>query len=332
MLGGAVAKGPGMLLTIQSPTATLAELEDLYVRTVAYAESAKATATRRAYASDFADFERFCRHLGEPSLPALPATIAAYIASLGKTKKPATIQRRLTSISVVHHNAGLESPTVHPGVRSVWAGIRNARGVAQRGKDAILTDDLRALVGVLDDRRLIGLRDRALLLVGFAGAFRRSEIVSLDVEDVRFVDAGLEVHLRRSKTDQAGEGRLIGLPYGSNRATCPVRSLQAWIAAAEFAEGPIFRHVDRHGRIAGQRLSPAAVADVVKRCAQRAGLDPARVAGHSLRAGFVTSAALRGVSETLIAEQTGHKSLTTLRRYVRPATVWQQNAAAKVGL
>jgi integrase len=178
--------------------------------------------------------------------------------------------------------------------------------------------------------RILDVRDRALLLVGFAGAFRRSEIVGLDVEDVRFVDAGLEITLRRSKTDQEGAGRLVGLPFGSRLETCPVRALRAWLDASGVDAGPLFRGV--RGGVSSSRLTGAMAAIIAKRRAAAIGLDPAWLAGHSLRAGFATSAALAGVTETFIAAQTWHKSMTILRRYIRPATVWQNNAAAAVGL
>ena len=179
---------------------------------------------------------------------------------------------------------------------------------------------------------LLGIRDRALLLVGFAGAFRRSELVGLDIADLDFNHDGLTVTLRRSKTDQEGEGRKVGLPYGSNPSTCPVRSLQAWIEASAIEAGPVFRSVNRHGRLQPDRLSDKAVALVVKRRAEAAGLDPSRYAGHSLRAGLATAAANAGVSERAIMAQTGHRSVQMVRRYIRDGSLFRENAAAKVGL
>ena len=187
------------------------------------------------------------------------------------------------------------------------------------------------MVGTLDDR-LIGVRDRALLLVGFAGAFRRSELVALDVDDMADTTDGLVVTIRRSKTDQEGAGEQIGIPYGSDPATCPVRSYRAWLDASGVTSGPVFRAVTRHGRMSDRRLGDAAVADVVKRCARVAGLDPCQFAGHSLRAGLITSAAEAGVAERDIMRQSRHKSVPVMRRYIRGATVWQANAAAAVGL
>jgi len=188
------------------------------------------------------------------------------------------------------------------------------------------------MVETLSPTSLIGVRDRALLLVGFAGAFRRSELVSLDVADVAFGADGLIVQLRRSKTDQEGEGRKVGLPFGSNPLTCPVRAVRAWLDVAVIVRGPIFRPVDRHGNVAGTQLTDQSVALVVKRCAKAAGLDPRRYAGHSLRSGLATAAAMADVSERAIMAQTGHKSLPMVRRYIRDGSLFRRNAAAAVGL
>ena len=198
----------------------------------------------------------------------------------------------------------------------------------------------RLRVTVLDLREMVeelgidaaGCRDRALLLLGFAGALRRSELVGIDVEDVVEVPDGLTVHLRRSKTDQEGAGRLVGIPYGSNPSTCPVRAWRAWLELSGITEGPAFRSVDRHGRVGSTRLTAQAVALVVKRHALRAGLDPGEVAGHSLRAGLATAAAEAGVPERVIAATTGHKGTAMLRRYIREGSLFRENAASAVGL
>src|SRR6202171_3809977 len=189
-----------------------------------------------------------------------------------------------------------------------------------------------AMVETLSPTSLIGVRDRALLLVGFAGAFRRSEVVSLDVADVTFGGDGLIVQLRRSKTDQEGEGRKVGLPFGSNPLTGPARALRACLAVAVIARAPIFRAVDRHGNVADVRLTDQSVALVVKRCAKAAKLDWERYAGHSLRSGLATAAAMADVSERAIMVQTGHKSLPMVRRYIRDGALFRRNAAAAVGL
>src|ERR671933_1751574 len=191
--------------------------------------------------------------------------------------------------------------------------------------------DLKLMLEKVPSTR-VGLRDRALLLLGFAGAFRRSELIGLDVADLEFARAGLIVTLRRSKTDQEGKSRRLGIPFGSSDATCPVRSLQAWLEAARISEGQVFRSLDRFQRVQAARLSDKAVALIVKRRAKAVGLDPTRYAGHSLRAGLATSAAAAGVEERVIARQTGHRSMAVLRRYIRDGELFRHNAAAAVGL
>jgi site-specific recombinase XerD len=316
---------------LPAPSAGLAHLENLRDEAEAFAESSNAESTRRAYRTDLRLFHEWCEAQGVTALPALPASVAFYLTELARAYKVATIGRRIAAIGQEHRKAGLSSPFTHPQVVEVWQGIRRALGVAQDRKDAILTADLRRMLQPLTETT-IDVRDRALLLLGFAGAFRRSELVALDAGDVRFVADGLEVTLRRSKTDQEGEGRLIGVPNGSNPVTCPARAMKAWLDRSGIGDGPLFRSVDRSGNVAPARLTAAAVALIVKRHAQRIGLDPARFAGHSLRAGFATSAALAGVDALEISRQTGHKSLSMVQRYTRPATIWQMNAARRVGL
>jgi integrase len=267
-----------------------------------------------------------------PSLPAAPETVGLYIAALAESHRPATISRRMAAIAAAHKARGYESPASmrHGAVASVWHGIRRTHGVAQKAKAPVLVEDLRAMVRKLR-QGIIGTRDRALLLIGFAGAFRRSELVALNVEDLQFTSDGLVITLRRSKVDQEGEGRKIGIPYGSHPETCPVRSLKAWLEAASIESGTVFRSVTRHGKIAA-RMSGYAVALVVKKYAGVLGLEPAAYSGHSLRAGLATSAAIAGVSERAIMNQTGHRSSAMVRRYIRDSSLFRENAAAKVGL
>jgi integrase len=237
----------------------------------------------------------------------------------------------LNAIAEAHKAAGLDSATRAAIVRNTLKGIRRTLGTAPAQKAPALTDDIRAIVAATD-AGLIGARDRALILLGFAGAFRRSELVGLDVEDCVFGKDGLTVTLRRSKVDQEGQGRKIGIPYGSNPETCPVRNLQDWIAQAAIGAGPLFRSVDRHGRVQPGRLSGIDVARVTKKLAARAGLDPAKYAGHSLRAGHATSAAIAGASERSIMRQTGHRSVQMVRRYIRDGSLFRENSAGKLGL
>jgi site-specific recombinase XerC len=221
-------------------------------------------------------------------LPAAPLTVALYLAVLAEVRKPATIRRRMDSISVVHQLAGFASPTTDAAVQAVWKGVRRTHGTAPAKKKAARTKVIAALVAPLGTS-LGDVRDRALLLMGFAGALRRSELVALDVADVTEDDDGLLVTLHRSKADQDGRGETRGLPYGSRPATCPVRAWRAWLAASGLTDGAAFRAVSRHGLLSTTRLSDRAVANMIKRRAAQAGLT-GDFAGHSLRAGFATEA------------------------------------------
>lgn len=297
-----------------------------------YAAHSRAPNTKRAYQNDWRDFTSWCEEQGLQPLPATPQTIALYLTARAETHRVSTLQRRLSAISQAHKVAGYPPvSTREEPLHSVWMGIKREKGTAQQGKAPVVTEELRAMVATLPDS-LLGIRDRALLLLGFAGAFRRSELVSLDVSDIHMTRDGVIVTLRRSKTDQEGQGQKIGIPYGSNPATCPVRALQAWLEASGITEGPLFRAIDRHGNLQPGRLSDKAVALVVKRWAAAAGLDPTKYAGHSLRAGLATAAAAAGVSERAIMNQTRHRSVMMVRRYIRDGSLFRENAAAMVGL
>ena len=296
-----------------------------------YIRASKAESTLRGYQSDWRDFCAWCEAHSLCPLPASPEAVAAYIAECAGRLKPGSIQRRLNAIAEAHKAVGLESPTHAAIVANTMKGIRRTMGTAPDQKSAALTDDIRAMVDATDTG-IIGVRDRALILLGFAGAFRRSELVSLDVEDCAFGKDGLTVTLRRSKTDQQGAGRKIGIPYGSNPETCPVRVMQSWIELAAIADGPAFLSISRHGRIQPGRLSGIDVARIVKKLAERAGLDAAKYAGHSLRAGHATSAAIAGASERSIMNQTGHRSVQMVRRYIRDGNLFRENSAGKLGL
>jgi integrase len=216
-------------------------------------------------------------------------------------------------------------------VRNTMKGIRRTLGTAPVQKAPALTDDIRAMVGATD-AGLIGVRDRALILLGFAGAFRRSELVGLDLEDCLFGKDGLTITLRRSKVDQEAVGRKIGIPYGSNPETCPVRNVQVWIEQTAITSGPLFRSLNRHGRVQALRLAGLDVARILKKLAERAGLDAAHYAGHSLRAGHATTAAIAGASERSIMNQTGHRSVQMVRRYIREGSLFRENSGGKLGL
>jgi integrase len=285
-----------------------------------YVRDSLATNTRRAYLSDLAEFER-CGG----SIPASPETLAAYLAARASTLAVATLVRHLASISKAHEARGLPNPTRAELVRATLRGIKRTRGCAQREAKPLLRDDLLIVLDAMGDAPK-DIRDRALLLIGFAGALRRSELVGLDVGDIEHVRQGIILHLRRSKTDQDGEGHKIGIPFGRTR-WCPVAALDAWLAASEITEGAIFRPIDRHGHIQEARLSGEAVSLVVRERVAAVGLGATHYSGHSLRAGLATSAAQAGVPVWRIKSQTRHASDAMLTRYIREGELFTENAA-----
>jgi len=253
--------------------------------------------------------------------------VAQYLAAHAGQHAVATLARRLVSIGKAHTTQGMSLPTDNELVRATLRGIQHTHGSAQRQVAPAVKEDVLAMVANLNGVK--GVRDKALLLIGFAGAFRRSELVSLTVADIEQAKQGLVIHLRRSKTDQDGRGRKVAIPFARG-AVCPVVALQEWLETSGISEGPIFRPVNRHGAIADAALSAQAVALVVKERAKAVGLDPERYAGHSLRAGLVTSAAQLGVSSWKIRQQTGHASDAMLSRYIREANIFVDNAAGAV--
>jgi len=318
-------------VTLLQSTDQVIELAEIAADARDYLAASRAENTTRVYRTGWAQFTAWCDEHRVTALPAGPETVACYVADLAKAAKPATIDLRLAAISAAHRAAGHDSPTKEEAVRLVRRGMRRILGIAQRQVRPLTVPELRTMLEGLGTEPA-GCRDRALLLLGFAGALRRSELVSLDVADIIEGSEGLTVRLRGSKTDQEGAGRAIGIPYGSNPVTCPVRAWLAWLEVSGINEGAAFRPVDRHGHIGTTRLSAQAVVLVLKRHAARAGLDPDEVAGHSLRAGLATAAAAAGVPERVIAEQTGHKGTATLRRYIREGSLFRENAAGAVGL
>lgn len=304
-----------------------------------FASRARAANTRRAYELDWRAFTVWCADHGFDPLPATPDTVRLYVGHLaGAGRKPSTITRHAASIAVVHRRAGhVPPPTADPLFRETLSGIRKTLGVSPTKKAAAELGILQAMVAATpvadDDGRLLpgGIRDRALLLLGFAAFARESELAGLDIEDVVEADDGLRITLRRSKTDQEGAGEEIGVPYGSHRETCPVRALRAWRRVLDTESGPLFPAVNRWGRIGG-RMSPEAVGDVVQRAAQRAGHDPRQFAGHSLRAGGATAAAKGKAPDRAIMRQGRWKSERIVRGYIRAGTLFEENAAAFTGL
>lgn len=312
------------------PDGALASLEQLVETAREYAADSRASSTRKAYLSDFALFESWCARQGLSSAPTTPATVAVYLAFLAERgRKASTIERALAGIAWAQRARGCEWSKGHPAITKVMTGIRRRHGSAPTQKAPVIDDGLVALAGTLADD-LAGLRDRAVLTLGWFGAFRRSELVALTVADVAHVREGLIVTLRRSKSDQQGRGAEKGIPFASNTAVCPVRALAAWLEASAIAEGPLFRSVDKHGHVGLAALSDRSVALIVQRAAERAGLDPKSVGGHSLRAGFATTAAKKGKSLDAIMRQTLHKSERVARGYIRHAKLFDDNAA--VGL
>jgi site-specific recombinase XerD len=290
------------------------------------AKAEKAPSTRKAYGTDFRLFTAYCEDRGVSALPASPATVAAYLAAEAQTSKPSTIGRRVAAIRYAHKLAGIEPlPTDAEGVKATVRGIRRTLGSAKNKKAPAVAAKMKSMVATAPEG-LTGLRDRALLLLGFSGAFRRSELVALDVADVTENETGLLIRIRRGKTDQEAAGRSIAIPRGE--MACPVKALRAWLDAAGIEAGPIFRPIHKAGTVRASRLTCRSVANFIKVYADRAGFDGKTFSGHSLRSGFLTSAAANGASIFKMMDQSGHKSVDTLRGYVRDAELFKDHAGA----
>ena len=285
-----------------------------------YVSAAVSDNTRRAYQGDLADFMKW-----GGCVPCLPEVLAAYIADRAVTHSTHTITRRVVGISRAHASQGLSDPAKNDLVRTVLRGVRKTHGKPQRQAAPLLKQDLLGLLPYMQGTK--GVRDRALLLLGFAAALRRSELVALNVQDLDFVAEGLVVHQRRSKTDQEGVGRKIAVPYGRTSA-CPVKALRGWLEHAHIESGAVFRSVSKSQVVAIDRLTGPSVSLVLKGYAQKAGLPVASISGHSLRSGLVTSAAQVGVAAYKIQEQTGHKSAEMVARYIRDANLFENNAVS----
>lgn len=288
-----------------------------------FLSSSLAENTLRAYKADLVDFR-----LWGGSIPSTPLCVAEYLASQAETRSVATIQRRVAAIAKAHKASGFNDPCREEIVKAASRGIRRTKGVTQREAKALVRNDLFAVLAGMGTRT-IDIRDKALLLIGFAGAFRRSELVGLNYEDIEHVNQGIILSLRRSKTDQMGRGRKVAIPHGRTR-WCPVQRLSRWITHAGITQGPLFRSINRHGLISPSRLSSDAVATILKSRAAAAGFETDGISGHSLRAGMVTSAVQAGASPFKIRMQTGHKSDAMLNRYVREGNLFIENAASTV--
>ena len=306
------------------------DIKKLQEETLLNLQSSKATNTVRAYKSDFKDFGLFCAQNGFKALPSEPKIVSLYLTYLStKDNKMSTLKRRLVSIGVIHKLKGHYLDTKHPSIIENIMGIKRRKGSIQKGKKPILINDLKLIIDVIDQQNreeIKKLRDRSIILIGFSGGFRRNEIVSLDYDDLDFVPEGLKINIKRSKTDQFGEGSKKALPYFDNSQYCPVVSLKNWIEITKINSGSLFRRFSKGSRLTEKRLTDQTVALLIKEYLQLAGIDSKNYSGHSLRSGFATSAAEAGAEERSIMAMTGHKSTEMVRRYIKEANLFKNNA------
>ena len=314
-----------MDLMAGSPSGTGLVLADLINRAKEYARASKATSTLRTYQGIWRTFTSWCEARGLVPLPAEVETVVAYVADQADRIKPVTIKKHLAAISQVHKLRGLVSPVQTEPVKLTMQGLRRMKGTAAAPKTALRVDHIKRVVAAMPDTR-VGIRDRAIVMLGFVGGMRRSEIVGLDRDDLRFEPEGGVLAIRRSKRDQEGKGRQVAIPRGKHDETCPVRAVRRWLESGDRQEGPLFIRLDRGAK--GQRLSGKSVALVVKRAVNRVGLDPVLFSGHSLRRGFATECAREGAAERNIARTTGHRSVVVLRSYVEEGTLFEDVAAS----
>ena len=314
----------------------ITDIKALQEETLINLQSSKANNTVRAYKSDFNDFGLFCAQNGLKSLPSEPKIVSLYLTHLStKEVKMSTLKRRLVSIGVIHKLKGHYLDTKHPSIIENIMGIKRRKGSVQKGKKPILINSLKKIINVIDELKtdeIKKIRDRTIILIGFSGGFRRNEIVSLDYDDLDFVPEGLKITLKRSKTDQFGEGTLKGLPYFDSSQYCPVLSLKKWIETSNINSGPLFRRFSKGSKLTDNRLTDQTVALLIKKYLNLAGIDSKNYSGHSLRSGFATSAAESGAEERSIMAMTGHKSTEMVRRYIKEANLFKNNALNKIKL
>jgi site-specific recombinase XerD len=322
------------IVDVLAPLTPEAELSaELRERVAHYIEHSAAANTRRAMKSDWRRFAGWCDLHGLCAIPATPETVAAYVASAADSGlATTTIGRYLTTISQAHKAAHMDSPTKDFIVKRTLKGVVGELQHKPRRVSALRTSHIKALLSLIPTDTMAGTRDRALLLLGFSGALRRSEIVALNVADVEFVPEGMVVTVRKSKTDQAGEGIAKAIVHGRNPHTCPVRAMQAWLEASGTTQGPIFRGVNKGDHVEKGRLTPQSVALIVKRCVGAAGLGAKDFSGHSMRSGFATEAAAGGASLESLMRQTGHSTVEMALRYIREADQFANNASERLGL
>ena len=312
----------------------ITDIKALEEETLLNLQNSKANNTIRAYKSDFKDFGLFCSQNGFKALPSEPKIVSLYLTYLStKEVKMSTLKRRLVSIGVIHKLKGYYLDTKHPSILENIMGIKRRKGSKQKGKKPLLINNLKQIINVIDEKKIDEikkLRDRSIILIGFSGGFRRNEIVSLDYDDLDFVNEGLKITLKRSKTDQFGEGLVKGLPHFENSQYCPVISLRKWIKISKINSGALFRRFTKGSKLSENRLSDQTVALLIKEYLNLAGIDSTNFSGHSLRSGFATSAAESGVEERSIMAMTGHKSTEMVRRYIKDANLFKNNALNKI--
>jgi site-specific recombinase XerD len=311
------------------------DIKKLHEETLENLKSSKSNNTLRAYKSDFRDFGAFCAKHGFNSMPTEPKIVSLYLTHLSTSTKISTLRRRLVSIGVVHKLKGHYLDTKHPVIIENLMGIKRKKGSIQIGKKPILINHLKEIINVIDNQKIETikkLRNRTLILIGFGGGFRRTELISIDYEDLDFVEEGLKITLRRSKTDQFGEGLVKGIPYFTNEKYCPVISLKNWINLSKIKTGPIFRRFAKGSILTSNRLTDQSVVLIIKDCLKLAGIENKNFSGHSLRSGFATVAAESGADERSIMAMTGHKTTQMVRRYIKEANIFKNNALNKVKL
>ena len=312
----------------------ITDIKALQEETLLNLQSSKASNTVRAYKSDFNDFEIFCAQNGFKSLPSEPKIVSMYLTHLStKDAKMSTLKRRLVTIGVIHRLKGYYLDTKHPAIIENIMGIKRRKGSVQKSKKPILINYLKEIINVIDEQdkdEIKKFRDRSIILIGFSGGFRRNEIVSLDCDDLDFVPEGLKINIKRSKTDQFGEGFTKALPYFDSSQYCPVVSLKKFIEISKITAGPVFRRFVKGSKLSENRLTDQTVALLIKEYLDLAGIDSKNFSGHSLRSGFATSAAESGVEERSIMSMTGHKSSEMVRRYIKEANLFKNNALNKI--
>ena len=312
----------------------ITDIKALQEETLLNLQNSKAINTVRAYKSDFIDFGIFCARNGFKSLPSNPKIVSLYLTHLStKEAKMSTLKRRLVSIGVIHKLKGHYLDTKHPSIIENIMGIKRRKGSIQKAKKPILINSLKLIIDAIDQenkQEIKKFRDRSIILIGFSGGFRRNEIVSLDYDDLDFVPEGLKINIKRSKTDQFGEGFTKALPYFDSSQYCPVISLKNWLDISKITSGPVFRRFLKGSKLSENRLTDQTVAILIKEYLNLAGINSKNYSGHSLRSGFATSAAESGVEERNIMAMTGHKSTEMVRRYIKEANLFKNNALNKI--